>query len=81
MDKDTAVLLHGALLFEFRVGCQPNNDAKPTSMLYYMIRDDALSTFLFMIDSHDPIKIVPILEKKLLERFPEARKHDRKWCK
>jgi len=81
MDRETAILLHGALLFEFMVGCQPNNDAKPTSMLYYMIRDEALSTFLFMIDSHDPIEIVPILEKKLLERFPNTRKDKSKWCK
>ena len=81
MDRDTAIILHGALLYEFNVGCQPDDDTNPMNMLYYVVRDSKLSSFLFMIDSHDPIEIVPILEEKLIERFPNIRKEKSKWCK
>ena len=72
MNRDMCVAKHIALLATFKVGCQPNKEIDPDGMLYYMIRDGQLSTYLFSINSFDPVDIVDTLEAKLRERFPKV---------
>jgi len=73
LQRNMCIAKHLALLSAYNVGCQPNDDKNPTGMLYYIMRDGGLSTYLFSINSYDPLHITDELEGKLKELYPDVK--------
>ncbi|MCJ8293429.1 MAG: hypothetical protein MJK15_03400 [Colwellia sp.] len=74
LTREQAIKRHSELMHEHGIFCGPNKDYQPDGMLYYKNGDDKFS--FFEINSHDPVVIIPILEKRMTELLAQSLNKD-----